>query len=82
MVAFAWQNDNERLIVAVNYAANQSQCHVRMPFAGLGSKKWRLHDQLSNADYDWNGDDLLSRGLFLDLAPWQACIFSLMPGRL
>ena len=23
----------------------------------------------------WNGDDLVSRGLFLDMAPWQACVF-------
>ena len=36
-VAFAWQgHDGERLLVAVNYAPNQSQCHVRLPFADLG----------------------------------------------
>jgi hypothetical protein len=79
-VAFGWQNaDHEPLIIAVNYAPNQSQCHVRLPFAGLESKQWRLHDQLSHADYVWNGDDLLSRGLFLDMSPWQACVFSLAP---
>ena len=33
-VAFAWQStDAERLLVVVNYAPNQSQCHVRTPFA-------------------------------------------------
>ena len=33
-VAFAWQGpDGERLLVAVNYAPNQSQCRVRLPFA-------------------------------------------------
>ena len=27
---------SERLLVAVNYAPNQSQCYVRLPFADLG----------------------------------------------
>ena len=31
-LAFAWQGtDGERLLVTVNYAANQSQCYVRLP---------------------------------------------------
>jgi len=76
-VVFAWQGSlGEHMVVAVNYAPNQSQCHVRLPFGGLGGRKWHLRDQLSPACYEWNGDDLQERGLFLDLAPWQACVFS------
>ena len=79
-LAFAWAAPNcQPLIVAANYAPNQSQCHVRMPFAHLAGKRWRLHDQLKHANYDWNGDDLKSRGLFLDMAPWQAAVYSLAP---
>jgi glycosidase len=79
IVAFAWQGTgDERLIVAVNYAPNQSQCHARLPFADLGGKKWRLLDQFTEASYDWNGDDLQSRGLYLDMAPWQASAFLLI----
>ena len=29
------------------------------------------------ASYDWNGDDLQGRGLYLDMAPWQTAVFSL-----
>src|SRR5262249_45502280 len=85
-VVFAWQSPltplpqgerGENLVVAVNYAPNQSQCQVRLPFADLGGKKWRLEDQLAHAAYDWKGDDLQGRGLFLDMAPWQASVFSL-----
>lgn len=77
-VAYSWSGgDGERMIVAVNYAPNQSQCHARLPFGDLSGRKWRLHDLLEGADYDWNGDDLQSRGLFLDMAPWKACAFSL-----
>jgi hypothetical protein len=82
LLVFAWQCEgNERIIVAVNYAENQSQGHVRLPFAGLGGQKWRLTDQLSDAHYDWNGDDLQGRGLYLDMTPWQASVFSLTPCR-
>ena len=77
-LVFAWQGTkSESLVVAVNYSPNQSQCHVRLPFADLAGKKWRLQDQLSPASYEWNGDDLSGRGLFLDMAPWQACVFSM-----
>jgi glycosidase len=76
-LAFIWERSAEdRLLVAVNYAANRSQCHVRMPFGGLGGKKWRLQDQLSSASYDWQGNDLASRGLFLDMPPWGISVFS------
>jgi glycosidase len=76
-LAFAWEGAaGERFVVAVNFAVNQSQCHVRLPFGDLGGKKWRLQDQFAAASHDWQGDDLLNRGLFLDMAPWQACVFS------
>jgi glycosidase len=76
-VAFAWQGpDEERLVVAVNYAPNQSQCRLRLPFADLAGKQWRLHDRLTSAVYDREGTDLQSHGLFLDTAPWQAAVFS------
>jgi len=78
-VAFAWQGPaGERLLVAVNYAPNQSQCYVQLPFPDLAGSQWRLQDQMSPAVYDRDGDDLLARGLFQDTAPWERAVFSLM----
>lgn len=75
-VAFAWQGaGNERLLVVVNYAPNQSQCRVRLPFPGLAGKTWQLQDQLSAATYDRDGNELQRQGLFVDLRPWQASAF-------
>jgi hypothetical protein len=77
-LAFAWQDaGGERLLMAVNYAPNQSQCYVRLPFTDLGGCQWRLEDRLGGAVYDRDGTDLQSRGLYLDIVPWQACVFSL-----
>jgi hypothetical protein len=76
-LVFVWQGPNgEYLLVAVNYAPSQSQCHVRLPFGDLAGKQWRLQDQLGPASYAWNGDDLLGRGLYLDMAPWKAEVLS------
>jgi hypothetical protein len=77
-VAFAWQGPGEdRLLVVVNYAPNQSQCHVRLPFTGLSNGNWRLQDLLGDAQYDRDGNDLQSRGLYLDVPPWQYHAFTM-----
>jgi hypothetical protein len=77
-LAFAWQGfGEERLLAAVNYAPNQSQCYVRVPFTDLGNRQLRLQDQLNATAYDRDGNDLQSRGLYVDMLPWQAAVFSL-----
>jgi len=77
-LVFAWQGGkNDSLVVAVNYAPHPSQCHVRLPFAGLANKSWRLQDQLSSAGYQCSGDGLQSSSLFLHMAPWQAAVYAL-----
>jgi hypothetical protein len=82
-LAFGWQGNgdgDERLLVTVNYAPNQSQCHVRLPFADLANSRWRLKDLLGDATYDWDGNDLQGRGLYLDERPWSARVFALRRG--
>lgn len=77
-VAFAWQNpDGERLLVAVNYAPNQSQCYVRVPFTDLSDTQWQLIDLMGDAIYEREGNDLQTRGLYLDEPPWKSYVFSL-----
>jgi hypothetical protein len=61
--------------VWLNYAPNQSQCRVRLPWMDLAGARWRFKDQMSGDIYDRDGDDLKSQGLFLDMSPWQAAVF-------
>ena len=61
----------------MNYASHQSQCYLRLPFAGLAGERWRLRDLLGTAQYDRDGDDLQSRGLYLDVPPWQCHAFEM-----
>jgi hypothetical protein len=77
-VAFAWQGDgDDRMIVAVNYAPNQSQCYLRLPLADLSGAQWRLRDHLRDLSYDRAGDELAFGGLYLDVPPWHAHVFTL-----
>jgi glycosidase len=77
-IACAWRGSgDEWLVVAVNYAADQGQCYVRLPFESLGGRGWLLRDRLGDASYARDGDDLQARGLFLDAAPWQCHVFEL-----
>ena len=75
-VAFAWEGDERRrLLGAVNYAANRSQCYAGIPFADLRGRPVRFRDLLSDAVYERDGDDLLQRGLYLDLPEWGYHLF-------
>jgi hypothetical protein len=77
-IAYAWQDaGGEPLLVAVNYAPHHSQCYVRLPFADLGGGRWLLRDLLGDARYDRDGNDLQSRGLYLDVPPWRCHAFAL-----
>ncbi len=76
VIAYLWQDSGgDRLIAAVNYAIHQSQCYVRLPLADLAGRQWRLRDLLGTAQYDRDGNDLASRGLYLDVPPWQCHVF-------
>ncbi|MGH7358220.1 MAG: alpha-amylase family glycosyl hydrolase [Candidatus Rokuibacteriota bacterium] len=75
-IGFAWQGpDGQRVLVTVNYAPNQGQCYVRLPFEDLRGSSVRLRDRTGPAVYDRSGDDLLARGLYLDVPGWGHHVF-------
>jgi hypothetical protein len=75
-IAYSWKHrDDARLVVAVNYSSHPSQCYVRLPFPDLGSGRCRLCDVLGSGEYERDGNDLQSQGLYLDVPAWQCHIF-------
>ena len=76
-IAYGWSGPNGALrLVAVNFGSTQGQCYVRLPFPELAGRAWRLQDRMGSAVYDRNGDDLLNRGLYLDMPAWGYHLFS------
>ena len=79
-LAFGWQRHSERMLVTINYAANQSQCRLRLPAEWLTGTEWQLRDLLTGSEYTRSIADLREHGLFLDQDPWQPCILSVADG--
>ena len=80
-IAFTWEaNDNERILITVNYSSARGQCYVRIPFKGLENSDWILTDLYSGNSFVRQGDDLKTRGLYLDEPGWKIYIFSLGKG--
>jgi hypothetical protein len=77
-IAWHWQGPGERsLCAAVNYAPQRGQCFVRLPFPEWAGQTLRFKDLLGPSEYERSGDDLLQRGLYLDLPAWGHHLFEL-----
>jgi hypothetical protein len=75
-LAFGWEgNDGQKALVAVNYSSHAGQCYVYLPFPGMAGLPVRITDLMSPAVYDRDGNELLSKGLYLDLPAWGYHIF-------
>ncbi len=75
-IAWAWQGANgDRLLVAVNLAEASGRCFVHLPFDDLRGRSVRLVDQLGDAAYVRDGDDLSTRGLYLDIPAYGHHVF-------
>ena len=77
-VAYAWTSGSgSRHVVVVNYAGNQGQCRLKLPFPDLRGTTVRLVDILGTECYVRDGNDLVDNGLYIDLAPWRFNVFAL-----
>jgi glycosidase len=75
-VAFAWEGEDRTLaLVVINYAPHDSQCYLKMPPIEKAFGQWQLHDVMNEVTYDRNGKDLMTKGLYLGMKPWQYHVF-------
>jgi len=80
-VAYAWAGaDGSRHVVVVNYAGNQGQCRLPLPFPEFRGKQVRLTDLIGTEVYDRDGSELVSPGLYIDHSPWHFNVFALQAG--
>lgn len=67
-VAHLWMGPGVRLHLAVvNLGATAAQCYLPLPAPELAGRTVALTDLLGPARYERSGDELLGRGLYLDL---------------
>lgn len=68
-------SEGDHLIWIVNYAPNQSQCYLQLPFDDLSGHSVKFEDLMGAATYVRDGNQLRSKGLYLDLPPWGYHVF-------
>jgi len=77
--AHCWVLGEERRSMVVNLSPDQAQCFLPLGLPALAGRSWHLQDLLSDARYVRDGDDLLGRGLYLDMPGYGYHLFDLLP---
>jgi len=76
-LAFAWDGlDGARAVVVVNYAPREGQCFVRMHYSDLADQIVPFRDLTSTAQYDRDGGELLSKGMYFNMPAWGYHVFT------
>jgi len=80
LIAFAWEQSDRRLLVAVNWGPGRAQGRICPPFGGLDGATWLLADLLDPTNRrERDGAELARQGLTLDLPGWRPTVLALTP---
>ena len=71
LLAWCWHSGDERAVIVINYSGTSSQGRISLPWTDLARNTWRLTDTLTSGVFVREGDEMLTPGLFVDLAPWH-----------
>ena len=80
LIAWCWRSAEERRLIVVNLSDSQAQGLVLLPWDDLKGGAWRMTDLLTEAVYERRGDEMCTRGLYVDLAPWGFHVLTLTRG--
>jgi hypothetical protein len=75
LICWSWLKDDERYLIVVNFSDSPSQAQVQFPWKDGAAGSWLLVDPLSGSSYGRDGNEMLSRGLYVSLDPWQHHFF-------
>jgi len=78
-VAYRWQLGEDRRVAVANLSSHRGQCLLPLDLEGLSGCRWRLKDLLGDAQYPRDGDELIGRGLYLDLPGYGCHLFEVAP---
>ena len=81
ITAVQWQRYGEVKafdLVVVSNSKERVQGNIKITAQGVKNGTWLLQDRLSPERWERDGDDLASHGLYVDLPPHAAQIFSFL----
>ena len=77
LLAHIWWLEKSYLLTVVNYSAHPAQGNVRIEQIDYGKSEWSFTDLLTQEEYIYEGDNLETHGLFIDLPSWNGHIFDI-----
>lgn len=78
-LAWEWQRDGKRVLIAINYSGSPRDGVVRLDPAGLAQGPWRFEDRLAEETFTRSGDELIFEGLYMALGPWATHVYEMSP---
>lgn len=77
-LSWKWKEGKEKRLCIINYSDAQGSARFILSDAAekASGQTVKVVDELNNATYERNVDELKNQGLFVTLAPWQAHIFN------
>jgi hypothetical protein len=78
LVAWSWQQDDERYLIIINFSDLPAQARVRIPWTDAVGANWHLIDVLSGASYERCGTEMFSPGLYVELGPLKYYFFQFL----
>lgn len=75
MLAYQWILGIQKKIVVVNYSDVVSTCRLKFDITGY-PEEFEMEDLFDNQKYIRSAEEINSTGLYVELKPWQAHIFS------
>jgi len=75
-IPFRWEDvKGNSSVVIINYAPHNSQCYIHLPLTDMAGKTILFRDMMGEGVYERNGNELQSKGLYVDLPAWGYHIF-------
>ncbi|MGA8598357.1 MAG: alpha-amylase family glycosyl hydrolase [Bryobacteraceae bacterium] len=71
LLSWCWEGPGGRFLVVINFAGASSQGRVRLPWANLAGKQWRVSSLVGSDVFERDGTELRSDGFYVGLEPWQ-----------
>lgn len=78
LIVHGWRNVQQKdyRLIVVNVTDKDSQGIIKLgDWEGLAGCKCRLTDTISDVVYEYDGDELLAKGLFVELSSYQFHVF-------
>lgn len=70
MIGWAWTDEDNRVIIVVNFSENSSQGMIKLPWSNFKNEEIVINDPFNQNRFERNAEELLRHGLYVDIPPF------------